>query len=183
MSTYLNDSDLIKACLNKKESAWRELVDRYTRLVYSIALRSGLSQSDADDVFQNVFAIVFRQLKTLRNQKLIAAWIIRITYHEAHRVRRRFTDSLEIPDSFPDPNDLPEEEVQTWERRYQVRLALNQLGSPCRELLQALFFESPAPQYDEIARRLGIPVGSIGPTRARCFKKLEMILIKIGIRY
>jgi RNA polymerase sigma factor (sigma-70 family) len=183
MSAYLNDSDLINACLNKNESAWRELVDRYTRLVYSIALRAGLSKSDADDVFQNVFAIVFRQLRTLRDQKLIVAWIIRITYHEAHRVGRQYAASPEIPDSFPDASDLPEEQVQTWERRYQVRLGLDQLGQPCRDLLQALFLESPTPPYDEIARRLGIPTGSIGPTRARCFKKLETILIKIGIRY
>ena len=183
MPSNKKDSDLINACLNNKESAWRELVDRYTRLVYSIALRQGLSKSDADDVFQNVFAIVFRKLGTLRDQKLIVAWIIRITYHESHRVGMQYTSSPEIPDSFPDASDLPEEQVQTWELRYQVRLGLDQLGSPCRELLQALFLESPTPPYDEIARRLGIPVGSIGPTRARCFKKLEMILLKIGIRY
>ena len=79
-AVYRSDSCLIQACLDGEDAAWRELVDRYGRLVYSVALRYGLSAVDVDDVFQNVFTIVFNQLAQLRNQKLLAAWLITITW-------------------------------------------------------------------------------------------------------
>ncbi len=187
MADIRSDADLIAACLDKNErakseNAWKQLVDRYTQLVYAIALRQGLCKPDADDVFQNVFVIVYRRLETLRNQDLIAAWIIRITYRECYRLHRRSPESLEIPETLPDSRDLAEDQVQAWEQRHLVRLALEQIGSPCRELLHALFLEAPTPNYDEIARRLGIAVGSIGPTRARCFKKLETLMVELGVR-
>jgi DNA-directed RNA polymerase specialized sigma24 family protein len=59
-------------------------------------------------------------------------------------------------------------------------MALKHLEARCRELLMALFLESATPSYEELSKRLDIPVGSIGPTRARCFKKLEDKLVEIG---
>ncbi len=182
MAGIRSDAELISACLSKNQSAWKDLVDRYTQLVYAIALRQGLCKDDADDVFQNVFVIVYRRLETLRNQDLIAAWIIRITYRECYRLHRRSAPTVEIPETLPDPNELAEDEVQAWEQRHLVRLALGQLGAPCKELLQALFLEVPTPNYEKIAKRLGIAVGSIGPTRARCFKKLETLMIELGVQ-
>lgn len=180
---YRNDPDLIKACLNGDEAAWNELVERYARLVYSIALRYGLSSIDADDVFQNVFTIVFRRLSSLRNQKLLAAWLITITSRECQRLRRRNPEAIEMDESIPDGGHLPHDEAQILERRHLVRTALDQLDPRCRELLIALFLDPSEQSYEKIASRLGMPVGSIGPTRARCFKKLEAILGEMDIDF
>ncbi len=177
---YAKDPDLIRACLNGDESAWKELVERYAGLVYSIPYRRGFSQPDADDVFQNVFMIVWRSLKTLRDQRVLAAWLIRITRHECERVRRRTPKETELPESLPDSAPPPDEEIETLERQHTVRMALKQLEPRCRELLTALFLVSPALSYEELAKRLDIPIGSIGPTRSRCFKKLEDILDELG---
>ncbi|HYN88697.1 MAG TPA: sigma factor, partial [Ardenticatenaceae bacterium] len=74
-SVYRSDPALIQACINGDQSGWNELVDRYGRLVYSIPQRYGLSATDADDVFQNVFTIVLRRLESLRDQTRLSAWL------------------------------------------------------------------------------------------------------------
>jgi RNA polymerase sigma factor (sigma-70 family) len=177
---YTNDTSLIQACIDGEDAAWRELVERYGRLVYSIPLRNGLSSVDADDVFQNVFTIVFNQLSRLRNQNVLAAWLITITWRESRRLIKLARNQDGLDEKIEDDQPPPPDQVQTWERQHMVHQALGQLGSPCRELLTILFLETPTPRYEEIAKRLGVPVGSIGPTRARCFKKLEALLVSIG---
>ena len=178
---YRNDLELIQACLSGNEIAWRELVRRYGRLVYSVALRDGLSVVDAYDVFQNVFAIVFRHLRDLRDHKLLAAWLIRITHRECLRLRTHLGNSEEISEDLPDSAALPDDKVATWEFQHLVHLALEQMDPPCRKLMTALFLDPQRPSYQEIAKLLKIPIGSIGPNRARCFKKLESILTAMGI--
>ena len=175
----VSDAHLIQACLRGNEKAWQELVDRYARLVYSIPRRYGLAAEDADDVFQNVFTIVFRQLRRLRQEQAIVAWLITITHRESLRVARR-TQHADLDEKIADPTSPAPEQVERWERQQMVHVAIQDIGSPCRELLTALFLESPPPSYDQIARRLGMSMGSIGPTRARCFKKLEALLIEMG---
>lgn len=177
----LSDHDLIQACLSGNEKAWKELVQRYSRLVYSVALRNGLSAADADDVFQNVFIIAYRHLRDLRDHKLLAAWLIRITHRECLRLRKRGKIADELSDDLPDSDSLPDDQVATWEFQHHVRQALTKIDASCRKLITALFLDPQKPSYQEIAKALGIPVGSIGPNRARCFKKLESILIKMGI--
>ena len=178
---YRNDASLIQACLDGKDAAWRELIERYGRLVYSIPLRYGLSSVDADDVFQNVFTIVFNQLARLRNQKLMAAWLITITWREARRVAKHTHIQNDLDEDMEDNQSPPLDQLQRWEQQHIVHQALRQLESPCRELLTILFLETPTPSYEEIAKRLGMPIGSIGPTRARSFKKLESILVSMGL--
>ncbi len=180
---YRDDSELIQACLNKSQAAWNELVARYARLVYSIPLRNGMSLSDAEDVFQNVFAIVSRSLPTLRDKKLLAAWLIRITHRECLHLRERSQDLDEIPESLPSADPPAEDEVEIWEKQHLVRLAISLLEPRCQELLKALFLESPSPRYEVLAERLDIPVGSIGPTRSRCLKKLEAIFQEMGVDF
>jgi RNA polymerase sigma factor (sigma-70 family) len=178
---HRDDSALIQACLDGDEAAWKDLVTRYGRLVYSIPRRYGLSAADADDVFQNVFTSVYRHLPTLRDQTRLTAWLITITHHEAQRVGKHEPVSAELDETATDGNDPPLEQVQALERQHLVRQALEQMGSPCRELLTALFLDPDPISYEKLAARLGIPVGSIGPTRARCFKKLEAILLELGV--
>ncbi len=177
----LSDPALIQACLDGDDKAWKELIQRYRRLVYSIPHQRGFTEIDAEEVFQNVFIIVFRRLANLRDVKALPAWLISITQHECDHFSKRSRYYLDLDESIEDPSVALSDQVQLQERQQQVRQAIGQLESPCRDLLTALFLEASPPSYEELAARFGIPVGSIGPTRARCFKKLEAIMIKMGI--
>lgn len=180
---HLSDPLLVRACLAGDEAAWEELIDRYGRLVYSIPRRLGLSESDADDVFQNVFVTLLRNLGSLRDQTRLSAWLITTTRREAWRLGRAGSRRAEdeLNESLPADDPAALDDVVRWEREQGVREALRRLDDRCRELLTALFLEPATPSYEVIASRLGIPVGSIGPTRARCFKKLDAILRELGI--
>jgi RNA polymerase sigma factor (sigma-70 family) len=180
-SMHQDASELIQACITGNQMAWNELVERYGKLVYSIPFHYGLSAEDADEVFQNVFTIVFRQLGQLRSHKAFVGWLITITRRETVLVARKLHSQSELGDDIEDHQPPPTEVVQRWERLHYIREALRRLGSPCRELLTILFIEEPAPSYDEIAKRLKMPVGSIGPNRGRCLKKLEAILLELKV--
>lgn len=174
------DASLIRGCLRGEQPAWNTLVSRYERLVYAVALRSGICASDADDVFQAVFLSLFRSLDSLKENTPLPAWLITTTSRESWRVaaRRPRNRSHESALSFhtvesPDALEL-------LERQQLVRQALAELGGRGRRLITALFLGNRPPGYQTIARDLDIPVGSIGPTRARCLKKLKGILERIG---
>ena len=175
--TYPTDPDLVQGCLKGDETAWKMLVERYGRLVYSIPRRYGFSSDDADEVFQEVFTILLRQLATLRDQTRLVGWLVTITHHETQRLARRNPISIELNESLANNDVSLIEQVNLWERQSLVKQAISQLEAPCAELLTALFLESNKPIYERVAFRLGMSVGSIGPTRARCFKKLETILV------
>ena len=176
-----NDAALVEACLKGDEDAWNELVERFGRLVYSIARRYGLSEANAEDVFQTVFIILYRKLNTIRDQSRLSAWLIRTTHRECYRVGKSARGHAELDHAVVDVSAPAEEEASTWEIQHLVRRALCQLGGRCEQLLTALFLASGQPNYESIADQLGIKVGSIGPTRARCFEKLEKILVDMGL--
>lgn len=178
LDSHRSDPALVQACIDGDEHAWNKLVAQYGRLVYSIPLRCGLSSGDADDVFQNVWSIALHQLPRLRDQTRLSSWLITTTYRECWRLRKQTVPSLD--DNIVDASAPPIEDVLRWEREHQVREALSRLDDRCRILLSALFLEHDQPSYEMIAVGLGVPMGSIGPTRARCFKKLEAVLIKMG---
>lgn len=181
---YNEDSELVQACLDGNESAWRILVNRYARLVYSIPRRYHLSMEDCDDIFQNVFTIVAKQLSSLRDQKLIAAWLITITQRECQRLFESHSiPSVELRESTKDSSIPLADQVEIWECQHLVRQALLELDSKCRDLITSLFIDPQNPSYHQIATSLNIPLGSIGPARARCLKKLEAILVAMGVRF
>ena len=180
---YQSDSDLVQACLDGQQAAWDALVERYGRLVYSIPLRWGLSRSDADDVFQIVFTIVYRQLHSLRNHAHLAAWLITVTSRECWRLGQRAESYADLDETITDEEPLPAEVVQQRELRQAVRTAINRLDNRSKDILQALFFETNPPSYEKIAARLGLAVGTIGSARARSLKKLEAILIDMGVDF
>jgi RNA polymerase sigma factor (sigma-70 family) len=178
---YASDHDLVSACLRGDDgSAWQRLVERYGTLVFSIPRRLGLTEADAEDVFQNVFLIAYRRLATLKNHTTLCAWLIRVTYHESLHLCQRLPDDTELAEEIVDlAANLPET-VEQWDRRVMVQEAIRQLDPRSQTLLQALYFEPRPLSYEEIARRLGLSLGSIGPTRARSLKKLEGILVQMG---
>lgn len=178
---YQDDPKLIKACLAGKQNAWDELVERYGRLIYSIPRKYGFCDADADDVYSSVFMILVRKLDTVRDQNRLAAWIIRTTHRECYRIGKKANRYKELDTLIEDVSEPAPQQVMQWEHQHLVREGLGQLGGKCQELLTAMFLEQANPNYEAIAIRLGMKVGSIGPTRARCFMKLEKILIEMGL--
>ena len=176
-----SDAELIDACLNGDQQAWHELVTRYSRLVYSIPRRKGFSADDADDVFQNVFTIVYRQLPNLRRHQSLPAWLITITQRQCIRLRKPGPAHVDLDENGLVGDAQLSDPYQLWERQHLVQQALSELDPRCRELLTALFLDSSGDGYKAIAVRMQISIGSIGPIRARCFKKLETILKTLGI--
>jgi RNA polymerase sigma factor (sigma-70 family) len=177
-----SDAELISACFAGDSAAWDNLVERYARLVYSIPRKRGLSAADADDVVQAVFLTTYRRLETLRDAERISAWLIRVTHRETSRYRRSRAASDAGLEFIASAAELPEEEIRRLEDHELVRRALDSLSDRDQTLIRALFFETEEEGYAGLAKRLGVPLGSIGPTRARALKRLEIALRALGYR-
>lgn len=176
--TYLLVTDLVVRAKNGDELAWGALVELYAPLIWSVCRRYQLTRADAEDVAQVVWQHLVGELDRIRNPPAIPAWLVTTTRRECLRVQRAaqrscpagyVLDAEDVPD---DKGVTPEQELLVTERHAVLREALARLPPGCRQLLTLLIADPPVP-YTEISARLGIPVGSIGPSRARCLEKLR----------
>lgn len=186
----MNDSDLelVLACRRGDQLAWEKLIRRYQRLIYAIPLRAGLDEDQAADIFQDVFTTLFQKLNDIEEPGRIQAWLVtttrRKTWHLISKTKPRTpADSNADPPLNPsaairDEAPLPDEQMLMLEEQHRIRTAISLLDDRCKNLLQMLFYQADPPSYAEIAASLGVPEGSIGPTRARCLAKLLRILQK-----
>lgn len=176
------DASLLAACLAGDELAWATLVGRYTRLIFSIARKSGLNEDDAADVVQNVFTIVLRRLEALQQPERFSSWLITTSHRESWRVGRgRLETSSDDAIEPVDPTPLTEHQIIGLEHAALVQQAVERLDDRCRQLIESLFLADDRLTYDDISRHLGIAVGSIGPIRARCLKRLRDQLQNVGV--
>lgn len=181
----LPDCELIEACLGGNSQAWEALLTRYQRLIYSIPVRYGFHEQDANDVFQNVSVLLLDNLSRLRDHERLGAWLVITTRRECWRMFRRRPDlipnsePLALDEQIPSQTHI-ENDFLTIERQSLVRAAVEQMKDPCRKMITLLFYVEPRPSYGYMAQELNIPEGSIGPTRARCLEKLMGILEKMG---
>jgi RNA polymerase sigma factor (sigma-70 family) len=181
-----DDRDLIAACLKGDQRAWESLIVRYQRLIYSIPIKAKLSLDDAADIFQYVCLKLLESLSTLRDHEKIVSWLITTTTRECWKVAARQRRDHPAHTSGDDDTDetlyissndpLADEQLQLIERQQAVRSGLASLPERCRRILEMLFYQKEELSYVEIARLTGMPVSSIGPTRARCLKKLKEAL-------
>jgi RNA polymerase sigma factor (sigma-70 family) len=176
-----SDVELITACRQDEGAAWDELVARYERLVYRIPLRYGLSPAEADDVFQTVWTALLEELDTLREPGRVASWLVTTTRRASWDLRRgadhernQATDPAELPEVLDGPT--PEEEVGRYQEAQRAWHAVARLDQRCRRLFYYLYQDGDNPSYAEIAEKLGLATGSIGPIRARCLEKLRTLL-------
>lgn len=177
------DARLVERCLSGDARAWDALVRRHERLVYAVARSWRLGDEDLGDVFQEVFAALVRGLPRLRDARTLVRWLSsttdRIARATALRRRRETAMSDSVDDStveLADDGEPVGADLERLERQATVRLALSGLSDRCQRLLAALYHEDPTPAYADLARRLGVPIGSLGPTRARCIAKLKSLL-------
>lgn len=182
-----DDGKIIEACLQGNPSAWEALIVRYQRLIYSIPLKSRLSQDDAADIFQSVCLKLYEKLETLRDHEKLSAWIITTTTRESWRLLARqkrevsvdetdAEDTTEPLDLLASEAPLADEQRILLEQQQAIRQAVSSLPERCRSLLTMLFYKKDELSYTEIARQMDMPVASIGPTRARCLEKLKKLL-------
>lgn len=166
-----------RVCAGDQE-AWNEIVDRYSPLVWSICRRYELSRQDIDDVGQSIWLLLVENIRGLREPAALPGWIATATRRECLRilraVRRQDPDGLPAEDLMPpDLSDtMIEEELFVAQRNIALRAAFAELPQGCHDLLSILMTDPPI-GYAQISESLKIPVGSIGPTRARCLQRLR----------
>ncbi|HYE61488.1 MAG TPA: sigma-70 family RNA polymerase sigma factor [Phycisphaerales bacterium] len=170
-----SDQALIQAATQGNERAWAALVGRYRRLVYFVPHSQGLPPEGCDDVFQSTFLALVRNLHTLRDAQALSKWLVTTATRECWKWTRHHRWESAAPAGMP-TDGAADELVERAELQAKIRGALDTLGGRCEQLLKALYLARQPVSYDEISQRLGIPVGSIGPTRNRCLAKLLMIL-------
>jgi len=179
-----SDRDLIRRCLAGSAGAWQRLLDNYEGLVYSIPLRYGLSRDDAADVAQITFTILIQSLPTLSEDSRLGPWLATVARRHTWRLlerNRRETASERLEDTRLAQSAVllgkhDADSIEHWELTEWLDTGLSKISESCRELLLALYFQPEQPSYAEIVDRLGMPLGSIGPTRARCLKRLKQVL-------
>jgi RNA polymerase sigma factor (sigma-70 family) len=179
------DAELVSACLAGDEEAWGELIDRYSRLIFSIPLRQGLSRDDAADVYQAVCLDLVAELPKLRDPQALPAWLIRTTARKAGKWKRRHErfvpDEGDQAETAQDPGDLPDSLIEHCQRTQTLRDGINALPERCQAMVRMLFFESPARPYREVAQALGVATGSIGFLRMKCLDRLRSVLERVGV--
>jgi RNA polymerase sigma factor (sigma-70 family) len=168
------DAFLVARCRAGDSEAWNELVERFSRYVYAISIQAyRLSPSDAEDVFQEVFARVYERLDSLRSDDAVRPWIAQLT-------RRLCIDSLRAsgregpagaetlePAGVDDTIGLLDEAMF-------VRAGLDAVGEPCSEILDRFFCRDES--YRTIGDALSLPAGTIASRISRCLAKLKVEL-------
>jgi RNA polymerase sigma factor (sigma-70 family) len=159
------------------QGAWNEIIERYSPLVWSICVRYQLSRSDIDDVGQSVWLMLVERIGSLRDPAALPGWLATTTRRECFRILRVAQhDQAGLPpeDQMPlDPGAaMIEQEVIAAERNAALRAAFAELPPGCHDLLSVLMSDPPC-SYAEVSATLGMPVGSIGPRRARCLDRLR----------
>jgi RNA polymerase sigma factor (sigma-70 family) len=171
-------TNLVTGARTGDKRAWDALVERYAPLIWSICRRYRLGRADAEDVGQSVWLHLVDQLDKIRDPAALAGWLATTTRRECGRVLRA-AHGPHAPVYAFDADNLPDEQADTpgrdllaAERHAALREAFTHLPPDGQRLIAMLIADPPVP-YAEISAKLGIPVGSIGPTRRRCLDKLR----------
>jgi RNA polymerase sigma factor (sigma-70 family) len=159
--------------------AWKKLLDKYERIVYSVPRRYGLSVDDAADVTQLTFTILVESIDKLPEDSRLGGWLTTVarrhTWRLLERNRRLGVDKYgTVEGSIASPAGAGT--VESWELAEWLDQGLSKLGEMCRNLLFALYLDPEQPSYAQVASRLKMAVGSVGPTRMRCLERLRRMM-------
>lgn len=165
-----------------EDAAWQQFVRTYSRFVPMVSLRLGLSDSEREEVLQEMTLTAYRSIGNLRDPERLASWTFTIARRAAilqlkNRRGQRLAEGEEAPepDDFPS-DDLPIDEILAgWQDGRTLHAAVARLNPGCRRLVDALFLEDPRLSYKEVSERYDMPMGSIGPTLARCLGTLRRL--------
>jgi RNA polymerase sigma factor (sigma-70 family) len=178
-------AELVTAAAAGDHRAWEGLVNAYVGLIWAIARNHGLSLGDAADVSQTTWLRLIENIDRLDDRSRVGAWLATTARRECLRIlglsrRQRLVAAPDdLADALVDESPAVDAELLAREQDEHVRQALRRLSRPCQELLHLLMLDPP-PSYQEISAALGIPVGSIGPNRGRCLRRLQQLLAEAG---
>jgi len=149
--------------------------------VFSVPRRYGLSREDAADIAQLTFTILFQSMDTLSEDSALGAWLTTVARrHTWRRLDRKRREEADWYGNSSEKTLMLEgtgtEDIERWELTEWLDYGLSLVGKPCRDLLSVLYLDPKQPSYTEVAARLDMAVGSVGPTRIRCLKRLRRIL-------
>jgi RNA polymerase sigma factor (sigma-70 family) len=171
---------LVRRAAEGDHWAWERLVDQYARLIWSITRDFKLVESDAADVFQATWLRLLEHIDRLEQPARVGSWRAATAKNECLRgmaARKRIMlvhDDATLKDDVTGEPEV-DERLLAEERAQAVREALSRLPWRWRQLVELLMADPPA-SYAEISDQLGLPVGSIGPTRGRCLERLRVLL-------
>jgi len=170
-------ASLVRSAADGDAVAWNSLVEQFSLYLWSVVRGYRLTDEESADVFQQTWLRLIEYLDRMEDPTHLGARLATTARMEALRVLRGRSIPTD-PDHLPDMNDRdqsPEDALLASERDQAVRHAIGQLPVRCQKLL-ALLYSEPSPSYAEIATAVGAPIGSIGPTRARCLQRLRELL-------
>jgi RNA polymerase sigma factor (sigma-70 family) len=176
---------LVAAAARGDEAAWNAITDRFSRLVWSVARSYRLPQDDAADAVQNTWLRLLENLGRIENPQALPGWLTTTARHEALGViRRRGRDIVSRDDDLgvgrPDPlADELDAALLDDEQDAALWRCFRRLTERCQRLLRVLM-AADRPAYTEVAAGLGMPIGSIGPTRMRCLAQLRTLVADSG---
>jgi len=171
---------LVRAAADGDSQAWDALMSRYVALLWSIAFRHGLGESDAADVVQNTWLRLFEHIDDVREPARVGSWLATTAQRESLRIvaqRQRVVPSDEEA-TFDGADRLQaplDEALLAREQAAEARAALDTLPPTWRSLVE-LLTQDPPLSYERIGADLGVPIGSIGPTRGRCVRRLRALV-------
>lgn len=175
--------DLVLAAADGEDAAWEALVDRFAGLVWGVARSHGLSEADAADVSQSTWLRLAENVRSVRQPERIAGWLATTARNESIRVLRRGHRDIPVGTRHEVPMAEDRTDVATRilneERDIALMKAFETLPVRCQTLLRVLT-AAPAPSYAEASQALDMPIGSIGPTRARCLQHLRRCSAALG---
>jgi RNA polymerase sigma factor (sigma-70 family) len=174
-------TSLVRRAAAGDKSAWEQLVDQYSRLIWAMTRDFGLAEMDAADVVQTTWLRLLEHIHRIEYPERIGSWLATTARHECLRYlasskRVMLVDDHDamfghVTEHQPDVD----ERLLAEERAHAVRQAVAALPSRSQLLLELLMADPPV-SYTEISDKLGLPIGSIGPTRGRCLQRLRLIL-------
>lgn len=167
------DASLIQQCIRGDDGAWKQLVHRYERLIFSIALSICRDRETAEDILQQVCLELYQRLDEVRNLSSLTAWVATVARRKSYTHLR----SLRRTEPLSDDSAFTAADIfANIERQHALECALATLPDRHRRLMELLYMSPEGCSYEEISMKLDMPVSSIGPTRIRCLKKLRKLM-------
>ncbi len=173
---------LLAAAASGDERAWDELLDRFGSMIWAVARAHRLCDADAADVTQATWTALLTHLDQLKDPDRVGAWLATTARRECLRLLGQARNIVPYGDDLPEAEaDEPDpiEGVEADQRDAALWRSLRRLRDSDQALLRLLIAD-PAPSYEEISAALEIPIGSIGPTRARALERLQRELRRDG---
>ena len=177
-------AEIVQQARQGDQLAWNEIVVRYSGLIWAITRTYRLARAQADDVAQTCWLRLVEHLDGIRDPEHVGSWLATTARRESLRVLRTAAREVPMPNEVTAPLldlevESPELLAILSEQSTHLWRAFKQLPERCFRLLRMLL-ASPPPSYVEVAAALGVPIGSIGPTRMRCLKLLRERVETVG---